>query len=117
MRDAHLDARGGQVRLERVAGTTRREQMHRLLRRREREGLTYAELAELTGEQAHTLSWWASLLPPDPPPPEGLRPPVVIRWLGVPRRAWLCCASAQRSFADASALWFLVLIRGLQQVA
>ena len=33
--------------------------MRRLLRRREREGLTYAELAELTGEQVHTLSWWA----------------------------------------------------------
>lgn len=42
-----------------MAGPTRREQMRRYLQRREREGLTYAELAAATGERAHTLSWWA----------------------------------------------------------
>ncbi len=42
-----------------MAGINRREQMRRHLRRRDREGLTYAELAELTGESRHTLSWWA----------------------------------------------------------
>ncbi len=33
--------------------------MRRLLRRRDREGLTYARLALLTGESRHALSWWA----------------------------------------------------------
>ena len=33
--------------------------MRRYLRRREREGLTYAELAAVTGESRHSLSWWA----------------------------------------------------------
>lgn len=33
--------------------------MRRHLRRREREGLTYPELEELTGVSRHTLSWWA----------------------------------------------------------
>lgn len=42
-----------------MAGPARREQMRRYLQRREREGLTYAELAVVTGERAHTLSWWA----------------------------------------------------------
>lgn len=33
--------------------------MRRLLRRREREGLTYAELAAISGESRQTLAWWA----------------------------------------------------------
>lgn len=37
----------------------RREEMRRLLARRDREGLTYAELARRSGESAHSLSWWA----------------------------------------------------------
>jgi transcriptional regulator with XRE-family HTH domain len=37
----------------------RREVVRRLLARREREGLTYAELARRSGESAHALSWWA----------------------------------------------------------
>jgi len=40
----------------------RRERIRRLLERREREGLTYRELAELSGESANTLAWWASRL-------------------------------------------------------
>lgn len=42
-----------------MAGSSRREQVRRYLRLREREGLTYAELAEATGESESTLSWWA----------------------------------------------------------
>jgi hypothetical protein len=42
-----------------MAGIDRREQMRRHLRRRKREGLTYDELANVTGESRHTLSWWA----------------------------------------------------------
>jgi hypothetical protein len=38
---------------------TRREEMRRLLKRREREGLTYAELARESGESARALSWWS----------------------------------------------------------
>jgi hypothetical protein len=37
----------------------RREEMRRLLVRRERERLTYAELARRTGESAQALAWWA----------------------------------------------------------
>lgn len=42
-----------------MAETDRAREMRRLLRRREREGLTYAELAAVTGESRHTLAWWA----------------------------------------------------------
>jgi hypothetical protein len=37
----------------------RREEIRRLLVRREREKLTYAELARRTGESAQALAWWA----------------------------------------------------------
>jgi transcriptional regulator with XRE-family HTH domain len=40
----------------------RREQMRRLLTRREREGLTYVELGRRTGIPAGTLAWWSSRL-------------------------------------------------------
>lgn len=40
-------------------GTPRREQIRRLLERREREGLTYTELARESGLSAGTLSWWS----------------------------------------------------------
>ena len=43
-------------------GTARRERMRRLLERREREGLTYRELARRSGESAGTLSWWSHRL-------------------------------------------------------
>jgi hypothetical protein len=36
----------------------RREQMRRLLERRERYGLTFRELAEQSGESPGTLAWW-----------------------------------------------------------
>ena len=42
-----------------MGGATRRERMRRLLERREREGLTYEELARRSGERAGTLSWWS----------------------------------------------------------
>lgn len=42
-----------------MVGSERRERMKLLLAQREREGLTYAELAKLTGESRHGLSWWA----------------------------------------------------------
>lgn len=37
----------------------RREEVRRLLALRDREGLTYAELASRTGESPNALSWWA----------------------------------------------------------
>ena len=40
----------------------RREQIRRLLERRDREGLTYRELARRTGESPRTLAWWGSRL-------------------------------------------------------
>jgi hypothetical protein len=40
----------------------RREQIRRLLERRERQGLTYRELARQTGESPTTLAWWSSRL-------------------------------------------------------
>ncbi len=40
----------------------RREQIRRLLERRDREGLTYRELARQTGESPRTLAWWSSRL-------------------------------------------------------
>ena len=39
--------------------STRAEEMADLLAYREREGLTYAELAEETGLAKSTLSWWS----------------------------------------------------------
>ena len=38
---------------------TKREEMKRLLVKRERHGWTYRELAQKSGVKAHTLSWWA----------------------------------------------------------
>jgi len=38
---------------------TQREEMKRLLAKRERHGWTYRELAQKSGVKAHTLSWWA----------------------------------------------------------
>ena len=40
----------------------RLEQIRRLLERRDREGLTYRELARRTGESPRTLAWWGSRL-------------------------------------------------------
>ena len=40
----------------------RREQIRRLLERRDREGLSYRELARRTGESPRTLAWWSSRL-------------------------------------------------------
>jgi transcriptional regulator with XRE-family HTH domain len=40
----------------------RREQMRRLLARRDREGLTFAELAGRSGIPVGTLAWWSSRL-------------------------------------------------------
>jgi hypothetical protein len=40
----------------------RREQIRRLLKRRERQGLTYRELARQSGESPRTLAWWSSRL-------------------------------------------------------
>jgi transcriptional regulator with XRE-family HTH domain len=40
----------------------RREQMRRLLARRDRDGLTFAELGRRTGIPAGTLAWWSSRL-------------------------------------------------------
>lgn len=42
-----------------MAKPNRREEMRRLLSRRERHGLTYRELGEESGVAAQTLSWWA----------------------------------------------------------
>lgn len=39
--------------------TPRREEIRRLLERREREGLSYNELAEECGLSPKTLSWWS----------------------------------------------------------
>lgn len=39
--------------------TPRREEIRRLLERREREGLTYPELARESGLSPKTLSWWS----------------------------------------------------------
>ena len=42
-----------------MARPNRREEMRRLLKRRERHGLTYRELGDESGVSVHTLSWWA----------------------------------------------------------
>lgn len=39
--------------------TTHRQEIAALLAHRDQEGLTYAELAELTGYSKSTLSWWS----------------------------------------------------------
>lgn len=44
----------------------RREDIERWLRRREREGLTFRELSEVSGVPIPTLSWWARRLSEDP---------------------------------------------------
>src|SRR5262245_43322660 len=48
--------------MRRMDRAHRREQIRRLLERREREGLTYRELARRTGESPTTLAWWSSRL-------------------------------------------------------
>ena len=45
-----------------MAKRNRREEMSRLLARREREELTYAELSERCGIPAATLWWWNAKL-------------------------------------------------------
>ena len=48
--------------MRRMDRAHRREQIRRLLERRERQGLTYRELARQTGESPRTLAWWSSRL-------------------------------------------------------
>jgi len=49
---------------------SRREEIRRLLARRDREGLTYRELSKISGVAASTLSWWSWRLRRDPISPE-----------------------------------------------
>lgn len=42
--------------------SARHERMRGLLRRREREGLTFEELARQSGERRGTLAWWSHRL-------------------------------------------------------
>ena len=44
----------------------RREEMRRLLARRQREGLTFAELSRQTRIPVGTLAWWSSRLRSEP---------------------------------------------------